>query len=126
MNTNVDNVYGVFTITRTYEIFPIHNGQGIKSKTHVEPQLLNGENSRSNKKLGKNQKQKNQKMDKPLDEKMLKILKKYFSKETDSIKKVGTNTQPVTYAHQDNKISPLLKNRNHCSNSNIFKVFFKY
>lgn len=83
MNTNVENVYGVFSITRTYENFPIHNGQGIKSKIHVEPQLLNGENSRSNKKLGKNQKQKNQKMDKPLDEKMLKILKKYFSKETD-------------------------------------------
>lgn len=58
MNTNVENVYGVFSIARTYEIFPIHNGQGIKSKTHVEPQLLNGENSRSNKKLGKNQKQK--------------------------------------------------------------------
>ena len=83
MNTNVENVYGVFRITRTYEIVPIHNGQGMKSKTHVEPLLLNGENSRSNKKLSKKQTKKIKKWTNPLMKKTLKNLKNYFSKEID-------------------------------------------
>lgn len=116
MNTNVENVYGVFCITRTYEFFPIHNRQGIKSKIHVEPQLLNGENSRSNKKLSEKQTKKSKKWTNPLMKNILKNLKKYFSKETDR-HKVSTNTHPQTYVHQDNKISsPLLKSCSHCSN----------